>query len=105
MSTDYPAVLNAIRPGTSWTHDGDTYSGLTWLDDSPKPTKKTLDDAWPAVQHDLEVARIAAERRARYQAETDGVYFAAIRDDEPLDAWKAAVDQIKADLPYPEEPA
>jgi hypothetical protein len=102
--TDYAAVLNAIRPGTQWTLAGDTYAGLTWLDDSPKPTKKTLDDAWPQVQHDLEHARIEAARRARYQAETDGLYFAAIRDDQPLDAWRAAVDQIKTELPYPEAP-
>jgi hypothetical protein len=101
--TDYAAVLNAIRPGTLWSLDGDDYAGLNWLDDSPKPTKKTLDDAWPQVQHDLEHARIEAERRARYQAETDGLYFAAMREDSPnLAAWVAAVDQIKADLPYPE---
>jgi hypothetical protein len=103
--TDYAAVLTAIRPGAQWTLDGDDYSGLTWLDDSPKPTKKTLDDAWPQVQYDLAHADIEAQRRARYQAETDGMFFAAQREGTPLDAWKAAVDQIKADLPYPEQPA
>jgi hypothetical protein len=104
--TDYAAVLAAIRPDAEWSLNGDDYAGLTWLDDSPKPTKKTLDDAWPQVQYDNEVARIEAERRARYQAETDGLYFAAMREDTPsLAAWRAAVDQIKADLPYPEGPA
>jgi hypothetical protein len=102
--TDYAAVLQAIRPGALWSLDGDDYAGLTWLDDSPKPTKKTLDDAWPQVQYDREHAAVEEARRARYQAETDGLYFHAIRDDEPLDAWKAAVAAIKADLPYPEEP-
>jgi hypothetical protein len=104
--TDYAAVLNAIRPGASWSLNGDDYAGLTWLDDSPKPTKKTLDDAWPQVQYDREHAAVEAARRARYQAETDGLYFAAMREDTPtLAAWIAAVDQIKADLPYPEPPA
>jgi hypothetical protein len=103
--TDYAAVLSAIRPGALWTLDGDDYAGLTWLDDSPKPTKKTLDDAWPQVQYDREHAAVEAARRARYQAETDGMFFAAQRDGSSLDAWKAAVDQIKADLPYPEMPA
>jgi hypothetical protein len=99
--TDYSAVLIAIRPGAQWTLDGDDYAGLTWLDDSPKPTKKTLDDAWPQVEYDREVARIQAERRARYTAETDGIYFEAMRGDGNLDAWNAAVNQIRADLPKP----
>jgi len=102
--TDIPAVLAAIRPGAEWSLNGDDYAGLTWLDDSPKPTKKTLDDAWPQVQYDNEHARIEAERRARYQAETDGLYFEAMRGDGNLDAWNAATAQIRADLPYPEAP-
>jgi hypothetical protein len=103
---DYAAVLVAIRPGTHWTLDGDDYAGLTWLDDSPKPTKKTLDDAWPAVQHDKEVASIRAERHMRYLAETDPLFFKVQRNEDGLTlaVWKAAVDQIKADLPYPEAP-
>jgi hypothetical protein len=101
--TDYAAVLSAIRPGASWTLVGNDYATLVWLDDSPKPTKKTLDDAWPQVQWQLEHDRIEAERRARYQTETDGIFFEAQRGDGNLDAWKAATAQIRADLPYPEE--
>jgi hypothetical protein len=102
--TDYAAVLAAIRPGAEWSLDGDEYAGLTWLDESPKPAKKTLDDAWPQVQYDNDHARIEAARRARYQAETDGLYFDAMRGDGNLDAWNAATAQIRADLPYPEAP-
>ena len=103
--TDYALVLSVEYPDAEWTLDGDDYAGLTWLSDSPKPTKAALDKKWPKVQHDLQVARIAAARRARYEAETDGLYFAAMREDSPsLAAWRAAVDQIKADLPYPEAP-
>ena len=101
--TDYGAVLTAEYPGTEWAI-GDTYESLVWYSETAKPTKAALDKKWPKVQHDLEVARIAAERRARYQAETDGMFFAAQRDGAPLDDWKAAVDQIKTDLPYPEAP-
>ena len=103
--TDYAAVLKAIRPGSEWVLNGDDYAGLTWLDDSPKPTKKTLDDAWAQVQYDREYARIEAARRARYQAETDGLFFAAQREGGDLTAWRVAVDAIKAELPYPEMPA
>ena len=102
--TDYAAVLAILRPNTQWTLDGDDYTGLTWLDDSPKPTKKTLDDAWPQVQYERDYAAVEAARRARYQAETDGLFFAAQREGGDLTAWQAAVDAIKAELPYPEAP-
>jgi len=104
MTTDYAAVLEAIRPGTQWSLDGDDYAGLTWLDDSPMPTQAELDAAWPQVQYDREYAAVEAARRARYQAETDGMFFAAQRENGDLTEWTAAVDAIKADLPYPTAP-
>jgi hypothetical protein len=102
--TDYAAVLTATYPGAQWTLDGDDYSGLTWLDDTGKPTQAELDAAWQQVQWDREHARVEAARRARYQTETDGMFFAAQREGGDLTAWQAAVDQIKADLPYPDVP-
>ena len=102
--TDYAAVLAAIRPGAEWSMTDNDYATLEWYSDSPKPTKKTLDDAWPQVQYDNEYAAVEAQRRARYQAETDGMFFAAQRDGGDLTEWQAAVDAIKADLPYPTPP-
>jgi hypothetical protein len=101
---DYPAVLTALYPGAQWTLDGDDYAGLTWLDDSPMPSQAELDAAWPQVQYEREYAAVEAARRARYQSETDGMFFAAQRDGDDLTAWVAAVDAIKADLPYPAAP-
>jgi hypothetical protein len=102
--TDYAAVLTAIRPGAQWSLDGDDYAGLTWLDDSPMPSQAELDAAWPQVQYQREYAAVEAQRRARYQAETDGMFFAAQRENGDLTGWTAAVDAIKADLPYPTAP-
>jgi hypothetical protein len=102
--TDYAAVLTAIRPGAIWSLDGDDYAGLTWLDDSPVPTKAECDASWAQVQYDRDHAAVEAARRARYQAETDGMFFAAQRDGGDLTEWTAAVDAIKADLPYPTAP-
>jgi hypothetical protein len=103
---DYAQVLIAIRPASQWHMNGSDYAGLVWLSDDPKPTKKTLDDAWPQVQHDREVARIRSERALRYQTETDPMFMKVQRGEDgvTLEAWKAAVDQIRADLPYPEAP-
>ena len=52
---DYVAVLTRKHPGREWILDGDDYSGLTMLDGGDKPTKKSLDDAWPAVKQQIEV--------------------------------------------------
>ena len=45
-----------------WILDGDEYAGLTWLSDSPKPTKAELEKLWPVVQ-----AEIEAEVQARLE--------------------------------------
>ena len=63
--TDYAAVLTANYPSAEWTLDGDTYDGLTWLSDTPKPSQAELNDAWPAVQQarqDAEAAKVAARQ-------------------------------------------
>jgi len=60
--TDYAAVLEAIRPGSEWTLDGDSYDGLTWLSEGDAPTQQELDDAWPAVRDDLAWGQVRAER-------------------------------------------
>jgi len=99
---DYHAILPVLKPNAEYVLVGDDYDGLTWLDKSPKPTQAELDAAWPQVQYDREYAAVEAQRRARYQAETDGMFFAAQRDGGDLTEWTAAVDAIKAELPYPE---
>lgn len=40
---DYPAILTRHYTGSEWTLNGDEYSGLTWLSDTPMPTQEELD--------------------------------------------------------------
>jgi hypothetical protein len=102
--TDYALVLSRLYPDAAWTLDGNDYEGLTWLEDGPAPSRSELDAAWPSVAHEIAVRNVQSARRVRYQTETDGLFFAAQRDEGDLTEWKAAVDQIKADLPYPAAP-
>jgi hypothetical protein len=62
--TDYAAVLSSNYPDAEWTLNGDTYDGLTWLSDTPKPTQAELDAAWPAVQQ-AQADVVAAKEVAR----------------------------------------
>jgi hypothetical protein len=50
MIIDYSQILTKKYPNQEWTMDGDDYSGLTWLSDSPKPTQHTLDALWETVK-------------------------------------------------------
>jgi hypothetical protein len=101
--TDYAAVLIAEYPGSEWSLEGEGYAGLTWLSDTPKPTQAELDAAWPAVRSARDIAAVQQARAARYRVETDPLFFKAQRGEDgvTIEAWEAAVDAIRAELPYP----
>ena len=103
---DIAAVLEAIRPGTLWTLDGSDYNGLTWLDDSPKPTKKTLDDAWPQVQYQRAYEQVRLARHAAYAGPDgpDAIFLQWQRGDASEQEWLDAVRAVKDAHPYPVAP-
>lgn len=51
--TDYAAVLSAKHPGREWSINANDYEQLFMLDGGNKPSKKSLDDAWPEVSESL----------------------------------------------------
>ena len=103
---DIAAVLTVLYPGAVWGVTNNDYSTLRWDESNsdPMPTLEMLEAAWPQVQYEREYAQVELARRARYQSETDGMFFAAQRDGGDMTEWQAAVDAIKADLPYPTPP-
>lgn len=56
---DFAIILTKKHQGFEWTLNGNDYAGLTWLSDTPKPTKKQLEDLWPTVQAELQAAQQA----------------------------------------------
>jgi len=40
---NYHLILGTLYVDKQWSMSGDDYSGLNWLDKSPKPTKEELD--------------------------------------------------------------
>jgi hypothetical protein len=61
---DYTKILIIKYPDSEWTLNGNDYEGLTWLSDTPKPTKETLDGLWDEVQ-DLIEAEAQAKATAK----------------------------------------
>ena len=80
---DITVILSKRYPDAEWTLDGDNYNGLTWLSDTPKPSKKTLEGLWVEVQ-----AEIASERQAREDARQSAI--------GKLEALGLTVDEVSA---------
>ena len=65
---DIGTILELKYPGSEWTLDGDSYEGLTWLSDSPKPTQEELEDLWDEVK-----AEIQAKAQAKIDAKSSAI--------------------------------
>lgn len=98
---DYAVILSKRYADKQWSLNGDTYDGLTWLDDTSKPSKAELDALWPEVQAEVERGRIEALRKAAYAVESDPVFFQYQRGDATEQEWLDAVEAVKAKYPYP----
>lgn len=46
---DYVLILETKYKGNQWTLHGDSYEGLIWHSDTPKPTREELDSQWEEV--------------------------------------------------------
>ena len=100
---DIPAILNENYPGAVWSLSGEQYEGLEWLDDSPKPTKKALEDAWPEVQHTRAVRAVEAQRAQAYRDEADPLFFRYQAGEATKEEWEQARQAVRDRYPYPEE--
>ena len=99
---DIAAILTDKYPGAQWSLDGDDYEGLEWLDDSPKPTKKALETAWPEVQHARAMEAVEIARQVAYAQTADPLFFQYQRGEVTEAEWLAAVEAVKTAHPYPE---
>lgn len=105
--TDYVATLVYLVPDAKISYTGldVAYEDIDWQDERPQPTKEYCDEIWPQVKFERDYAQIERQRKQRYEDETDGLFFDAMRNDQDLTAWVAAVEKIKSELPYPAAPS
>jgi hypothetical protein len=93
---DYCLILVKNYAGKKWALIGDSYDGLEWTDDSPKPTKEELDSQWVAIKANINANEYKAKRQAEYPSYAD--QFDTIFH-EGLDAWKAQIQAVKNKYP------
>lgn len=99
---DYHLIIPKVCPDAQWTLVGDDYAGLTWLDESEKPTQDVLDAAWPQVQWDAQYAQAQQARHAAYVSQSDPVFFRWQRGEATEQEWLAAVAAVDTAHPYPD---
>ncbi len=94
-------ILTTKYADSEWLLRGYDYSGLKWLDGSPKPTEAELEALWPEVQAETARAEVQAARQAAYQQTADPLFFEYQRGDATEQEWLDAVQAVKEAHPYP----
>jgi len=98
---DITLILSRKFDGSEWTLEGEDYSGLTWLSDTPKPTEKALEALWPEVQYEVAYEQVEQARAQAYRETSDPIFFQYQRGDKTEAEWLAAVQAVKDAHPYP----
>jgi hypothetical protein len=50
---NYAQILTINYPDSQWSLTDNSYDGLNWFSDTPKPTQEELDALWPSTQDEL----------------------------------------------------
>jgi hypothetical protein len=66
---DIATILSTNYIGSEWTLDGNDYAGLTWLSDTPKPTKEQLESEWAGVQD-----KIKADAQSKIDTKASAIF-------------------------------
>lgn len=103
MKYDITHVLPILYPGVTWSLSGDSYSGLTWPVELPRPSEEEIRTKIDELQEG-EALRLLRIERNRRLAETDWITLRAYRTGQPVPADWAAYQQALADLPTTAEP-
>jgi hypothetical protein len=99
---DITLILSRRYAGAQWTLNGDDYAGLSWLSDTPKPTKATLEKLWPEVEYEVAYETVERARANAYRETSDPLFFQYQRGTATEQEWLDAVQTVKDANPYPE---
>ena len=98
MKHDLTHALVALRPGAQWSMNGDSYSGLNWMDASPVPTEEEL----RAKIEELDAAepmRLLRIERDKRLADSDWVVIRSVSSGVALSKdWSKYLQDLR-DLP------
>jgi hypothetical protein len=100
---NYSTVLNYLYPDKAWSVLGNTYEGIDWQDDSPKPSKKELEAAWSEANVFAERDVVRAARQRAFEQFADPLFFKFQAGEATKQEWLDARAVVVEQYPYPEE--
>lgn len=97
---DLAAAIVSLRPGATWTLNGENYTGLDWLDTAQsKPTLEECETEMERLKAEYDSRQYQRSRKAEYPSiadQLDTLYH------QGYDGWRAEIDAIKTKYPKPE---
>lgn len=96
---DYAAVLVKYYQQDKWSLDGTSYDGLTWLSDTPKPSKEELDTHWNTLQANINANAYKEKRSKEYPPIADYLDGIVKGDQAQIDKYIADCLAVKAKYP------
>jgi hypothetical protein len=92
-------ALHNLKPGATWSLDGDTYAGLVWLDKTQsKPKEDEVEAEVLRLQTEYENNQYQRLRESSYpsiQDQLDILYH------QGYDGWKEEINKVKEKYPKP----
>lgn len=96
-------ALMRLRPGAAWSLDGESYSGLRWLDpNTTAPTEQEVSAEIEVIRAELAATAYQRQRRPEYpgwEVLADALYWQSKGDDSKMVAYVAACDAVKDRYP------
>jgi hypothetical protein len=98
---DIQRALMSIRPGATWSLNGETYDGLIWHEDNelPAPTEEEIITECERLQQEWDYNQYQRDRASAYPSikdQLDTLYHGG------LDAWREEINKVKEKYPKPE---
>lgn len=94
---DLTKALESLCPGAQWTLVGNSYEGLTWLDETKlKPSKEALESEAARLQPIIECQANRVKEYPSIQEQLDMQYWDLVNG---TNTWQDAINAVKAKYP------
>jgi ABC-type Fe3+-hydroxamate transport system substrate-binding protein len=96
---NFALILETNYGNKQWSMSGEAYDGITWLDESPKPTEEEMANLWQQTQVIVQNKQADRSRKNAYQIESDPLFFKTQRGEATIEEWQAKIEEIKQRYP------
>lgn len=100
--SDVTKALLKLRPGAKWTVDGNSYAGITWLDDSQtKPSEEEINAELALQQVEIASTEYQRQRVVEYPPIEEYIDGVVKGDQAQIQAYIDTCLMIKRKYPKP----